>query len=71
MKMKHLTAALGILTAGVISAIEISTFYPMGKMGILFPEETPEFQIELKEPAPTVSGTITVKNSAGKIIDTV
>ena len=71
MNMKQLSAALGILTAGVISAIEISTFYPMGKMGIFFPEEPPEFQIKLKDPAPTVSGTITVKNSAGKIIDTV
>ena len=71
MNMKQLSAALGILTAGVISAIEISTFYPMGKMGIFFPEETPVFQIKLKDPAPTVSGTITVKNSAGIIIDTV
>ena len=71
MNLKYLTAVLGLLTAGVISAAEITAFYPMGKMGIFFSEETPEFQIKLKDSAPTASGTITVKNSAGKIIDTV
>ena len=40
-------------------------------MGIFFSEETPEFQIQLRDPAPSVAGTITVKNSAGKIINTV
>ena len=71
MNMKYLTAALGFLAAGVISAAEITAFYPMGKMGIFFSEETPEFRLKLKDTAPSASGTITVKNSAGKIINTV
>lgn len=68
MKFKYLFTALGIAAAGAISAAEIITFYPLGKMGIFLTGETPEFQIKLKDKVPTAAGTVTVKNSAGKII---
>lgn len=71
MNKKILFAVSGIFAAGVISAAEIITFYPLGKLGIFFPGEALEFQIKLKDKAPAASGSITVKNSGGKIIKVV
>ena len=71
MKFKCLFTALALLSAGVISAAEITAFYPLGKMGIFLTGETLDFQLKLKDNKPTAAGTITVKNSSGKVIRTI
>ena len=72
MKLKHLlAAAFAVTTAGAIQAAEIPLFYTNGVTGIFLPEETPEFQIKIKDKAPQLSGTITVRDSANKVIKTV
>ena len=71
MNTKYLITSLIMLTAGALTAAEIITFYPLGKLGIFHPGEALEFQIKLKDKAPAVPGTVTVKNSSGKVIGSV
>lgn len=71
MDLKVFFTFFAVITAAALNAAEIITFYPLGKLGIFFTGETPEFQIKLKDKAPSVRGTVTVKNSSGKVIRTV
>ena len=69
MNFKKLFAAfLAAGTAGAVAAAEITHFYTNGVLGIFLPEETPEFQIKIKDKAPALAGTITIKDSANKVI---